>query len=147
MKDRQQKEVDAYLKDTAFFAFDNKRFTEGLAKLGITEADAPKKLSRLGNTGGYMLKEKVKDFKQMLDNFDQEQRNAWQDPDTGRRFAYDMFFYELNNHEYIITLDEGETLEALGITWDEVKKSPVLSQELNQATNQIMKDAMENGFI
>lgn len=147
MRDRQQAEVNDYLKEGAFFAFSDKQFKAGLEKLGIAEEDAGKRLSRLGSTGGYMVKERVAGLKALLDKNDQERQEAIEDPETGRQFVFDMFFYELNNHEYIITGSTEETLDALGLSWEDIKKSPILSQELNRAENEIMKNAQENGFI
>lgn len=147
LRDRQQAEVNDYLKEGAFFAFSDKQFKAGLEKLGIAEEDAGKRLSRLGSTGGYMVKERVAGLKTLLDKNDQERQKALDDPETGRQFAFDMFFYELNNHEYIITMSAEETLDALGLTWEDIKTSAILSQELNRAENEIMKNAQENGFI
>lgn len=109
LRDRQQAEVNDYLKKGAFFAFSDKQFKAGLEKLGRQEA---------------------------LD-----------DPETGRQFAFDMFYYELCNHEFCLTEDPEETLDALGFTWEDIKASAILSQELNRAENEIMKNAQENGFI
>ena len=143
LRDRQQEAVNDYLKEGAFFAFSDKQFRAGLEKLGIAEEDAGKRLSRLGNTGGYMVKDRVAGLKTLLDNNDRERQEALDDPDTGRQFAFDMFYYELNNHEFCLTEDPEETLDALGLTWDDIKKSALLSQTLQEAASKIIKNAEE----
>ena len=45
---------------------------------------------------------------------------------TGHEFIYDMFNYELGNHEYCYTGSTEQTLEALGLPLEEVKKNPAL---------------------
>lgn len=147
LRDRQQEAVNDYLKEGAFFAFSDKQFKAGLEKLGIAEADAGKRLSRLGNTGGYMLKERVAGLKTLLDNNDRERQEALDDPETGRQFAFDMFYSELCNHEYIITYDATDAIEALGYTWEQVKASAILREQLRKAERAILGEADERGLL
>lgn len=139
MRDRQQQAVNDYLNKYAFFAFSDQQFERGLEKLGIPEDEAGKRLFSLGGTGGYMLKERSAGFHDLMSAADLERQQAIEDPDTGAAFAYDMFFYELNNHEFCITESTGETLDALGYTREEVQKHPVLRPALYNAARDILK--------
>jgi hypothetical protein len=142
-RDQKQKKVDDYLREFAFFAFNENQFADGLKKLNISKEESPKLLSKLGNTGGFILKDKAKGFKELLDTADYEQDAAIHDPETGSQFALDMFRYELDNHEYSLTLDTEETLEALGYTWEDVQADPVLAIALREACEEIHKRKVE----
>ena len=61
------------------------------------------------------------------------------DPD-GTGFIFQMFRYELANHEYSYTGDLAETLDALGITTDEVNASPALLNGLHLAAKACMAE-------
>ena len=49
------------------------------------------------------------------------------------QFLYDMFDYELGNHEYCITWDVSDTLEALGITEKEIEADQRMALTLKKA--------------
>jgi len=115
------------------FAFSNKQFTEMCLKLGIKENEAKEKLYSIGG-GGYLLKSVAKDFYNIIDNNNEELENAMKDSN----FAYSMFNYELNNHEYVVTYSIDSTLDALGLEYDEVKNNSILFEALEKAKkNQI----------
>jgi hypothetical protein len=44
-----------------------------------------------------------------------------------------MFNYELGNHEYCITHDLTDTLDALGLTLEEVNADPMMADALKRA--------------
>lgn len=138
MKRTHQKQVDDYLSKCSFFAFNEKQFREGLQKLGIAE-DQTGVLVRLGDTGGYILKEKAPGFKELMDKLDREKQDALQDPENGYQFAYSMFYTELANHEYSWTGDTWETLDALGITEEDLNRAPMLQKALEKAKQDVMR--------
>lgn len=139
LKNKHQKEVDAFLSKYAFFAFNNEQFARGLEKLGIQEGQEGA-LVRLSNTGGFVLKERAPEFVAMLKRHSDEQRAALSDPEAGYTFAYNMFVYELSNHEYGFTGDAGETLDALGMTEDDIAADPVLQRALEAAEKDVIGD-------
>jgi hypothetical protein len=51
-----------------------------------------------------------------------------------------MFLYELANHEYCITYDLEDTLDALALTVDEINADPRLLHGLEKALKQYLKD-------
>ena len=57
--------------------------------------------------------------------------------EDGTGFLYQMFKYELDNHEYGYTGDLEDTLDCLGLTWEELKASPVMLKALDKASTEI----------
>ena len=64
-------------------------------------------------------------------------KDAISNDTTGDGFIYDMFNYELANHEYSYTWDVSDTLNELGFTIDYVKSNKnVLNGLLKALKNQ-----------
>ena len=139
LKDSQQKRISDFLQINAFFAFSEKQFKEGVKKLGIPEG-ATGVLVPLGNTGGFILKEKAQEYKDIVAKTISETQAALADPDTGADFAYQMFYTELANHEYSYTGSTWEILDALGYTLDEVNENPVLKDALAKACRDLLDE-------
>ena len=137
MEERQRARVHDYLGKYAFFAFDKGQFAEGLQKMGISEDEAPDKLTWLG-AGGYMLSDRVADYVAMLKEHRNERTAAIADPETGLTFARQMFKAVLADHEYAYTCDTEDTLDALGYTLEQVEQDPVLNQALQEATRALL---------
>jgi hypothetical protein len=108
LKARQQKEVDGF--EGIFFAFNNKQFSEGMEKIGLTE-NQKDKIYSLGGTGGFILKERSKALHEMLDRHSVELKQNRKD----RKFLLEALTYELKNHEYCITHSVTEALDSLGL--------------------------------
>lgn len=113
------------------FAFDDKQFKEGMEKLGLTEADTDKIYS-IG-AGGYIRKEDSKVLSEMVERHKKEMQDAINADENGHGFIFDMFDYELANHEYCITWDIEPTLDALGLTNDEVMANEKMKHALELA--------------
>lgn len=122
LKTKQQAEVNAF---PMFFAFNDKQFADGMKSLGLKPTDL-KKIYKLGNTGGFYRKSDAPAFREMFIRHDQEKKDAIAADPTGDGFIYEMFNYELGNHEYGYTRDPEPTLDALGMTMDEIKADPRL---------------------
>ena len=129
MKTRQQKEFDAF---PMFFAFSKKQFAEGMEKLGLKPDDTDQVYS-MGGTGGYYRRTDSKALHDMLNRFEQEMEVAVSNDKTGEGFIYDMFSYELSNHEYSYTGDISDTLDSLDLTLDDIKNNPALKIGLKKA--------------
>ena len=142
LRNRQQKRFDDFCNQYAFFAFNHDQLLDGLRKLNITEEEAAEKLYSMGG-GGYYLKEKAAEFNSIITLGDKERREAAADPETGDKYLFQMFYYELNNHEYSYTGEMEETLDSLGYTWEDVKADQRLGAALLKASQQIMKEAEE----
>ena len=143
MKERQQKRVNAL---PVKFAFSKEQFRKGMAELGLTENDTDK-IYKMGNTGGFYLRT---DSKLIFDTFEQneaEMKAAIAADTDGTGFIKDMFGYELANHEYCITYDLEPTLDALGLSVDEINISPALQNGLRLARAEYMRAAEENEWF
>jgi len=128
LKEKQQKEVNSF---PMFFSFNNQQFEEGMKKLGLESTDTDKIYSLGG--GGYYKKTDKNAFHTMFDSHHKEMEAAIKQDTTGDGFIFDMFYYELANHEYTYTDDVTDTLDALGFTLDEVKNNSSLLNGLNKA--------------
>lgn len=126
MNARHQNEVDAF---PIRFAFSDKQFAECMAELGLAPTDTDKVCGLGGGTGGFCRKEDMPALQAMFKRQRRERSEAMLD----QQFAYQAFDYELGNHEYSITWDEVEAVEALGLTIEEVDANPMLRQCLNRA--------------
>jgi hypothetical protein len=129
LKEHQQAEVNAL---PIKFAFSNKQFEEAMAEWGLTPKDTDK-LYMLGGTGGFYLRTDAEKIQNTLEKIEKEKKLAIQQDKTGNGFIFNMFNYELANHEYCITYDTSDTLDALGLTDEEVNNNPALLHGLKKA--------------
>ena len=113
------------------FAFNDKQFEEGMKKLGLEPSDTDKVYK--GFSGGFYRKTDAEALTEMLLRFDREMKEAIENDKTGEGYIFDMFSYELANHEYTYTMEITSTLEAVGLTLEEVKASENLSKGLEKA--------------
>ena len=124
LKSKHQKEVDAF---PFGFAFNQKQFDEMMEKFGLTPDDTDK-IYKIGG-GGYIRKTDSEAMNEMFERHEAERKAAMQDDE----YLYEMFNYELANHEYCITYDLSDTLDALGLTMDEVNADPRMADALKRA--------------
>lgn len=69
---------------------------------------------------------------------EKEMAAAISDDKTGDGFIYQMFLYELNNHEYGYTGDSEETLDALDYTMEQVQADARLLHGFEKARKKIL---------
>lgn len=138
LRDRQQKEFNEF---PMFFAFNDQQFDEGMRKLGLKPTDTDK-IYRIDYTGGFYRRSDAKAFRDLIDRHAQEMEEALKNDVDGTGFIYDMFLYELGNHEYCITYDLEPTLDACGLSVDDVNNNPALLAGLKKAK----ADYLENCF-
>lgn len=122
LREKHQAEVDAF---PMFFAFSEKQFEEGMKSLGLDPNDTDK-IYKLGNTGGFYRKSDAPAFREMFERHDKEMKDAIAADSTGEGFIFDMFNYELANHEYGYTHDPEPTLDCLGLTMEDINADPRL---------------------
>jgi len=139
LKERRQREVNEF---PFFFAFNTEQFEQGMAKFGLTPDDMDK-IYRLSDVGGFYLRTDSARLKEMWDRHEREQNEAIANDETGEGYIYQMFLYELDNHEYGYTGNPEEALGALCITPDEIVKSSRLQRGYSKAVDEIRqrKDA------
>lgn len=118
MKERHQKEVNEF---PMKFAFSDEQFKKAMEELGLTEKDVDKVIG-IG-AGGFIKKTDVNDYKEMGKRQFKEFWKAIQEDKIGDKFIKEMFLYELANHEYIITREIDDTLDALGLTDNDIRNN------------------------
>lgn len=113
LKARHAKELNDF--EGIFFAFNNEQFSEGMQKVGLTIEDK-KQIFSLG-AGGYIRKDRSVAFGAMFKRHAEEKNTR----KLEEKFLFDSLVYELQNHEFCITLDPSDALNALGYNKDEVE--------------------------
>ena len=135
MKNRQQKEFDAFPMSAAF---SNQQFKDMMQKWGLTVNDTDKICSIGG--GCYIRKTDKEALCALINRLNNEKENAIAADLTGDGFIFDMFVYELANHEYCITYDLEDTLDALGLTAEQINADKRLTHGLNKAIKHYLKN-------
>lgn len=96
--------------------------------MGLTPDDTDKIYSIGG--GGYIRKSDSEAMDKMFKRHELERKMARK---HGDEYLFEMFNYELANHEYCITYDLTDTLDALGLTIEEVNADPKMADVLKRA--------------
>ena len=125
LKYKHQEEVNAF---PFGFAFNDKQFNEMMEKWGLAPDDTDKIYS-IGD-GGYVRKSDADAMEKMFARHELERKMARKHGDD---YLFEMFNYELANHEYCITYDVTDTLDALGLTIEEVEADPQMASALKRA--------------
>ncbi|WP_312573369.1 hypothetical protein, partial [Clostridium sp.] len=132
LKQKHQEEVNNF---PMFFAFSQNQFDEGMKKIGLEASDTDKIYSLGG--GGFYKKSDAEALHEMFERHEKEMESKIKTDTTGEGFIYDMFKYELNNHEYSYTGEIGDTLDCLGLTIEDVNSNKDLIHGLNKACKDI----------
>ena len=128
-------------------AFDSIGLGFGLKKLGLKPTDTDK--ITLVNKSVFVKNEDVQAWKEMIARHKKEMREAIKNDKTGTGFIYDMFFSELNNHEYGYTFDDIDTIESLGYSREDIEKNSALKNGLQFAKDKIKQlenEKEDSGF-
>lgn len=135
MKKRHSDEINAF---PIGFAFSKEGFKESMEELGLTENDTDK-ITGIGYGGGFIKKDDVPKFVEMIKRQNKEQKEAIEADKTGEGFIKEMFRYELNNHEYYISGEYDETLESLNLTMEDINNDPKLKRGLELAKKEYLE--------
>lgn len=133
VKQIHQKRVDDF---PLGFAFSNKQFKDMMEKWGLSENDTDKIYS-IG-AGGFIRKTDLEEYNKMWDEMRKEIKDLIEQDKTGEGFIKDMFVSELENHEYCITYELDDTLDALELSYDQVMSNPTLKYGLELAKKEIL---------
>lgn len=138
MIEKHQQEVNKF---PLGFAYGDKQFEEMMHKWGL-DARKESDLSQVSHlfAGAYILKKDIPAYKDMSRRHSEEYEAAIAADKTGDGFCYEMFYYELCNHEFGYTGDYEDTLDALGLTWEQVQQQENLKHGLEKAAHQIMHE-------
>ena len=134
MRKRQQEEFNAL---PLGFAFSNEQFEKMMIGWGLDPQKDTDKIFRIPG-GGFVQKKDRTLLHDMLNRHDAEMQVAIKEDKTGDGFIYEMFLYELNNHEYGYTRDAEETLDALGYTFEQLEADKRLAYGLKKTQKRIM---------
>ena len=91
-----------------------------------------KKICSIG-FGGLIQKKNKEKIYEVKKRHEREINEAIMSDITGDGFIYEMFCYEISNHEYGYTGDEEDTLDALGYTWEQIETDKRLKHGLEKA--------------
>ena len=135
LRQRQQQEFNAL---PLGFAFSQKQFGEMMEEWGLDPEKDLDKIYRIPG-GGYVQKKDADLLHQTTERHNKEMEAAIAEDKTGEGFIYEMFLYELDNHEYGYTRDTEDTLDALGYTAEEILGDPCLKRGIEKAVTEICK--------
>ena len=128
LKDKHQNEMDAFPLGAAF---SKEQFEKMMQGWGLTVNDVDK-ICSLG-CGCFIRKSDKERFLEMSVRFKKEMQDAIAADKTGDGFIYEMFLYELANHEYCITYDYEETFDALSLTEKTSKRGQAVVTRLGKS--------------
>ena len=127
-KEMKQKEFNAL---PTMFAFSMKQLEEQMKQYNATKEE----IVSLG-AGMFMRKQDV--F--LLDSWEAKMEAMQNELMKNDEFVLSAFLYELRNHEYIITYEVEDALEALDLSVDIVKQDKRLLKLINKAMRIVEKE-------
>lgn len=116
-----------------FFAFSDEQFEEGMKKVGLSVDETSKIYALQG--GGFILKEKSLEFKSLLEKNEKELKEFRKQ----ERNLIDSLVYELENHEFVITMDPTSAVESLGLDMKTIDKK-ILAKAIKKHLKQRPKN-------
>ena len=138
LKEANSKKTNAWGGGKMFFAFSDEQFYEGLKKVGFVKGEH--KLVDIGG-GGFVRKDFIDEFREVFGAFSKVIQKHLDDYD----FMVDAFDYELGEHEYFITRDVEDTIEALGLCESDFKERPMLLEALKEGIKRQLEWYKQNG--
>ena len=132
LRNRQQEEFNKF---PIKFAFSQEQFERGMRELGLEPTDTDKVCKTIA--GGFLRKSDAPAMHEILTRHHKEIEDAIAADKDGTGFVYDMFLYELQNHEYGYTWETEDTLESLGYTEEQVEADPKLKAGFEKAKKHI----------
>ena len=140
MKNKHQEEVNKF---PMYFAFGDEQIKKTFAKLGLDPDKDMDKVVGIGG-GGFILKEDKERFKEMFRKHREDYDAAIASDSTGDGFIYEMFLYELNNHEFGYTHDASDTIRSLGLTRKKIESDSRLLHGFKKACIRILEQESED---
>lgn len=131
-----KKQQEEFNKLPLGFAFSNEQFAEMMKGWGLDQDKDTDKIYRIPG-GGFIQKKDHALLHETMDRHQREIDEAIEADLDGTGFVYEMFLYEMDNHEYGYTGDLEDTLEALGMTSEEIDGSEKLKAGLKKAQKEV----------
>lgn len=126
LKSKHQAEFNAF---PIGAAFNQKQFDEMMMNWGFKPTDI--RLIIDVGFGSYVRRSDLAAFNEMVERHHTERQMAMEKNEDD--YLFHMFNYELANHEYGYTQDLTDTLDALGLTIDEINANPIMADALKRA--------------
>ena len=133
LREIHQKRVDEF---PLMFAFNQEQFDNGMKNWGL-EPDDTDKIYSIGG-GGYIRKTDLDAYNKLWEDIRKEHNELIEKDKTGDGYIKDMFISELENHEYSYTRDISSTLDALELTYEDIRNNPTLKKGLDLAIKEII---------
>lgn len=133
-----KKQQEEFNKLPLGFAFSNEQFAEMMKGWGLDPDKDTDKIYRIPG-GGFVQKKDHTLLHETMDRHQKEIEEAIEADVDGTGFVYEMFLYEMDNHEYGYTGDLEDTLEALGMTIEEIDGSEKLKAGLEKAKKEVWR--------
>ena len=130
LKAWRQSQVDAF---PIKFAFNKAQLCKAMAELGLDPAKDTDKIYSLPGGGGFIRKTDMEAFENLLNNINTQHEKAIAEDTDGTGYIYEMFDYELANHEFNYTHDPEPALHSLDLTLEEVGANPIMAAALKRA--------------
>lgn len=107
------------------FAFSDGQLYQGMHTLGVKN---PSNLCSIG-CNAFIRKQDIPDYQRMTNEHRQLLQRCLLDAD----FCYSMFLSEMANHEYIITYDDEEVLDACQLKYEDLESNGMLKEMYERA--------------
>lgn len=132
LKKENQKKFNDFSKKYIYwiFAFSEKEFNDKLLELNLSKDD----IVSIG-AGGFIKKSDKEKYLSLHLNSMENIIDIIKDDDEELKKA---FIYELGNHEYCVTYDLDDTLDALGLTRKQLQEDPRMALIMNKACEEYL---------
>lgn len=130
LKKKTQKMFDDFHEKYAFFAFNDEQFEDGKKKLNVSKDN---KITPIYG-GGFVLSSKVNEYRELIAKASQMEK----DFAKTEKGLESMLWYELANHEYVVTYDLDDTLEACNLT-DEYNNDENVRKSVDKIARDFLK--------
>lgn len=138
LRNKQQEEFN---KLPLGFAFSDEQFCKMMKNWGLDPEKDLDKIYRITGSG-FVQKKDHAYMHEVMNRHNKELQEAIEADTTGDGFIYDMFLYELRNHEFGYTGETEDTLDALGYTAEQIEADGRLKHGLRIAVTKIYEEEM-----
>lgn len=140
LKAKRQEEIDNF---PIGFAFTDSQVPDMLERCGTTDT---KDLVSLGG-GGYIHKDKLRDWNDMQIRHELQHTKLINESKgrTDGGYLYEAVKYELGNHEYIITHETQDALNAIGLSLEEAYGDVLIAQTVDAAVRDYLEHMEQGG--
>ena len=144
-----EKKIQDIISDVPIrYAFGQEQFDKNvIGYFGFKSMDEAHEKLYGNGYGGYYLRTDSNTIKETWDKVHKMKEEAIEQDKDGTGYIYDMFYFELGNHEYQITLDLEPTIEACGLTINGINDNEILLKSLKQARADFMQDCINNDWF